>query len=534
MRAIERLYHSCNGAAQSALDRSSRLPDRHDRVIVPKMNRFWQAMNRAFLSLLAAALVLDPLAAASRPNKARVELKAQLSAHITELSSDAYEGREPGTEGETKTLRYLGKQWFDIGLVSGTNDPAHPWFAPVTIIAREPELSRAVFVYKGRRVIVPAGEGLVLTSGKRGLVENAPMLFVGAGAAIPPRADLAGRVVLLLDGGQNNSDRQNALLQGGASAVVTVLDGERSLENVTASRSRKGYALAGDKLGGDIEAFLTPVALNSALAGTGLTLIKLQDQAAAPSFAPRTIDLTVSLEATTRETRIKTHNLIGKLPGKRPELGAVLLLAHWDHFGRCAAPPAEDQICNGAVDNASGLAVLTEVARRLAKGPQPDRDIYFLATTAEEIGFLGAEAFAEDPPLPLGQIVAAFNIDTVALAAEGRPFAVVGKGMTPLDPYIAAAAKANKRKLADGNAANAYVQRQDGWALMKHDVPAVMISSSWSDIAVVERFMDGDYHRPGDQLSRGIELGGAADDVDFLVILARWFGDARRVPFAAR
>ena len=498
------------------------------------MNRFWQAMNRVFLPLIAAALVLDPVAAASRPNKARIELKAQLSAHITELSSDAYEGREPGTEGETKTLRYLGKQWFDIGLVSGTNDPAHPWFAPVTIIAREPDISRAVFTRKGKRLMVSSDAMLVLTSGKRALVENAPLLFVGKGDALPPRAELAGRTALLLDGGIDNSERQNALLQGGASAVITVLDGDRSLEAVTARRSRKGYALAADKVGGDIEAFITPAVINAALAGTGLDLAKLQAQAAAPGFAARALDLTVSLEATTRETRIKTHNLIGKLPGKRPELGAVLLLAHWDHFGRCAEPPAEDQICNGAVDNASGLAVLTEVARRLVKGPQPDRDIYFLATTAEEIGFLGAEAFAEDPPLPLGQIVAAFNIDTVALAGEGRPFAVVGKGMTALDPHIAAAAKANKRKLADGTAANAYVRRQDGWALMKHDVPAVMISSSWSDLGLVERFMEGDYHRPGDQLSRGIELGGAADDVDFLVILTRWFGDAKKVPFAAR
>lgn len=498
------------------------------------MNRFWQAMNRALLSLLAAVLVLDPLAAASRPNKARLELLDQLNAHVTELSSDAYEGREPGTEGETKTLRYLGKQWFDIGLVSGTNDPAHPWFAPVTIIAREPQLSRAVFTYKGRRLIVPGPDVLVLTSGKRGLVENAPLLFVGTAAVIPPRAELAGRVVLLLDGGIVSSDRQNALLLGGASAVVTVLDGERSLENVAASRRRKGYALASDKLGGDIEAFLSSAALKGVLAGTGLDLAKLQAQAAASSFIPRALDLTVSLEATMQETRIKTHNLIAKLPGKRPELGAVLMLAHWDHFGRCAAPPAEDQICNGAVDNASGVAVLTEVARRLAKGSQPDRDIYFLATTAEEIGFLGVEAFAEDPPLPLGQIISAFNIDTVALAGEGRPFAVVGTGMTPLDPQIAAAAKANKRKLADGSAANAYVKRQDGWALMKHDVPAVMVSSSWADIGLVERFMEGDYHRPGDQLSRGIELGGAADDVDFMVILARWFGDARKVPFVAR
>lgn len=495
------------------------------------MKRFWRATNRAIALLLAATLALHPLAAA-KPNKARVELEAQLRAHVTELSGDAYQGREPGTDGEAKTLRYIGKQWFDIGLQSGTNDPAHQWFAPVSLVARDPDASRAYFSRKGKRLYLPAGSVLVLTSGKRGLVENAPVLFVGKGDLTPPRAELAGRVALLLDGGQDNSDRQNALIKDGAAGVITVLDGDRLLENVTSRRMRTGYALASDKLGGDLEAFITPDALNGVLVGAGLNLAKLQAEAAESGFAARPLDLAVSLEATTRETRIKTHNVIGKLPGKRPELGAVLLLAHWDHFGTCAEPPAEDLICNGAVDNASGIAVLTEVARRLAKGPQLDRDVYFLATTAEEIGFLGVEAFADNPPLPLGNIVAAFNIDTVALAPAGRPFAVVGKGMTPLDPHIAAVAKAEKRKLADGEAANAYVRRQDGWALMKHDVPAVMISSSWSDIAMIEKFMDSDYHRPGDQLSRGIELGGAADDAEFLTALARWFADPKKVPFA--
>lgn len=491
-------------------------------------------MRRALLPVVAAALALDPLAAASRAEKARAELQAQLLAHITELASDAYDGREPGTDGEAKTLRYLGKQWFEIGLVSGTNDPSHAWFAPVTLVAREPAASRAAFSRKGRRVFVPETAYTVYTSGRRGLVENAPVLFVGKGEAAPPRAELAGRVALLLDGGTDNSERQNALLQAGASGVITVLDGDRNLENVSSHRNRRGYALATDKLGGDLDAFITPAGLNGALAGTGLDLAKLQAQAGTSGFAPRPIDLAVSLEATTRETRINTHNLIGKIPGRRPELGAILLLAHWDGFGQCAEPPAEDLICNGAVDNASGVAVLTEVARRLADGPPLDRDVYFLATTGEEFGLLGAEAFAEDPPLPLGQIVAAFNIDTVALAKAGQPFAVVGQGMTPLDPQIAGAAKASKRKLADGDRPNAYVRRQDGWALMKHDVPAVMISSSWSDIDAVERFMETDYHRPGDQLSRGIELGGAADDVDFLVFLTRWFGDPKRVPFGMK
>jgi Peptidase family M28 len=498
------------------------------------MSRARSAMSRFLTLLLAALVALTPAMAAPRRDKAHEELKAQLLAHVTELSSDAYDGREPGTEGEAKTLRYLGKLWFDIGLQSGTNDPGHAWFAPVTIIAREPDTSRAAFTRKGRRLFTPPEGVLVLTSGKRGLVENAPVLFVGTGASPPARADLAGRVALLLDGGIDTSARQNALLAAGASAVLTVLDGERSLENVAARRGRLAYALAGDAIGGDLEAFITAEALGGALTGSGQTLAGLQAAAAAPDFVAKPLDLAVTLEATTRETRINTHNLIGKLPGRRPELGAVLVLAHWDHFGRCVAPPAEDQICNGAIDNASGLAVLTEAARRLAKGPPLDRDVYFLATTAEELGLLGAHAFAENPPLPLNSIVAAFNIDSVALLPSGRPFAIVGKGMTRLDPHIAQASKAAKKKLVEGEAANAYVQRQDGWALLKHDVPAVMVSSSWSDIAVVERFMEGDYHRASDQLTgKGIELGGAADDVVFLTALVRWFGDPKKVPVAA-
>ncbi len=495
------------------------------------MRRFGQALIRMAAPLLAATLAIQPLAAA-KPTKARIELETQLRAHITELASDEYDGREPGTEGEARTLRYIGHQWFEIGLQSGTNDPAHPWFAPVNIVAREPDTSRAFFSRKGRRLYAPTGSVLALTSGKRGLVENAPVVFVGSGAVIPPRADLAGRVALLLDGGVDDSERQNALLKAGASAVLTVLDGERDLAKVSCHRKRVGYALASDTLGGDLEAFITVPALNGVLVGAGLDTAQLQAAAKAPDFAAQILDLAVSLEATTRETRIKTHNVIGKLPGRRPELGAVMFLAHWDHFGECAEPPAEDLVCNGAVDNASGIAVLTEIARRLAKAPDMDRDVYFMATTAEEIGFLGVEAFADNPPLPLGNIVAAFNIDTVALAPKGQPFAVVGKGLTPLDPHIAAVARAEKRKLAEGDAANAYVRRQDGWALIKHDVPAVMLSSSWSDIALVEKFMESDYHRPGDQISRGLELGGAADDVEFLTALGRWFADPRKVPFA--
>ncbi len=490
------------------------------------MKRFRGAMNRLAAATLAAVVLCAP-ASAQRRDKA---LEAALLAHVTELASDAYDGREPGTEGEAKTLRYLGQQWFDIGLESGTNDPRNAWFAPVKLVAREPASSRAVFARKGRPQFVPPGSTEVFTSGKRTLLNSAPVLFVGRGQGEMGRAELAGRVALLLDGGSDTSERQNALLKAGAAGVLTVLDGERTLDQVRARRGRSGYALAAEELGGDLEAFITAEGIERALAGTPITLAALRTMADATDFAPKALDLTVTLEATTRETRINTHNAIGRLPGRRPESGAVLLLAHWDHFGECAAPPAEDLICNGAIDNASGLAALTEIARRLAKGPAMDRDVYFLATTAEEIGLLGAEAFAEDPPLPLGQIVAAFNLDSFALAPRGAPLGIVGRGLTPLDAGILAVAKTQKRKVVEGESANVYIRRQDGWALMQHDVPTVMVSSSWSDLARVERFFDTDYHRPGDQVKPGLDLSGTAEDVAFHVALVRHFADPKKVP----
>lgn len=492
------------------------------------------AMKRCMGPLLAAVLLaLPPAGPADAAPRRDAVLEGQLLNHIKVLASDEFEGRRPGTEGEAKTLRYIGREFFDIGLVSGTNDPGNPWFAPVVLVGREPAVSTALFSRRGRPIATPGNQALVFTSGKRSLVRDAPVLFVGKGDAKSiSRMDLAGRIALLLDDEDGTGERQDALIDAGAAAVLTVLDANRTMESVAARRQRSGYALASDKLGGDLEGFITRE-LAVRLVGGGPALAALEQAAGRPDFTPRLLDFTASLEATTAESTIRTHNVIGKLPGRRPEAGAVLFLAHWDHFGLCAEPPAEHLICNGAVDNASGVAALIETARRLSRGPQLDRDVYFLSTTAEELGLLGATAFAENPPLPLKQIVAAFNIDSIALAPAGTPLGIVGKGKTGLDGIIAEVARREKRGLSNSDAGNAYVRRQDGWALLQHDIPAVMVTSAYGDIARIEQFFDGDYHRPGDRVKPGLELGGAAQDVAFYVALGRWFGDARRVPAPA-
>jgi hypothetical protein len=486
----------------------------------------WAELRRAAVLTVAIAIALTPFQPAHAARDRALE--ERLREHIMVLASDDFAGRQPGTEGEAKTLRYLGKQWFDIGLQSGTNQPGNDWFAPVTLVAREPALSRALFNTAGRQVTLSDREALVFTSGKRALVRNAPLLFVGNGENLEfTRNELAGRVAVLLDAGREGTTRQDRLLEQGAAAVLTVLDASRTLGQVAARRKRSGYALASNTLGGDLDGYVTDAAMERLLAGTRQSMRGLEAAAARKGFVPVPLNLSVSLEASTRESTIHTYNLIGKLPGRNPQAGAVLLVAHWDHFGICAEPPAEDIVCNGAIDNASGLAALTEIARRLARGPRSERDIYFLATTAEELGLLGAQAFADAPPIPLSRFVAAFNLDTVAIAPHGTAVAIVGEGMTGLDAGIARVVKRERRRLIPGKDANEYVHRQDGWALLQRDVPAVMVSSAYGEIDRVRRFFDTLYHRPGDNPDPEIELGGAAEDVKLHVALARWFADPK-------
>ena len=213
-------------------------------------------------------------------------------------------------------------------------------------------------------------------------------------------------------------------------------------------------------------------------------------------------------------------NIVGRLPGRAPDGRAVLVMAHYDHLGICMPEGAPDRICNGAVDNASGTAALIAIAERVA-AMRLDRDVWFVATSAEEWGLLGAKAFADRPPLALGSIVAGFNLDTIAIAPKGAPVAMVAAKGTALEPLVRAAAQTMGRAWDGDDEAASFLQRQDGWALAQRGVPMIMAGGSFSDPKLFEAFIKSTYHGPADELRPDTPLGGAVDDANLHVELVR-------------
>lgn len=214
-----------------------------------------------------------------------------------------------------------------------------------------------------------------------------------------------------------------------------------------------------------------------------------------------------------------SRNVVGVVRGRRTDGKAVLVMAHWDHLGICREA-GDDRICNGAVDNASGVAAVLAVAKRVAR-MNLDRDVWFVLTGAEEWGLLGAEAFASSPPLPLGSIVAAFNLDTIAVAPTGMPVALVGAPGHGLDLLVRQSSAALGRTFDGDDEAGGFLKRQDGWALARMGVPAVMAGGSFSDVKRLEAFLASTYHSVDDELTEATDLGGAVDDSNLHVEMVR-------------
>lgn len=487
-------------------------------------------MQFRFLALAALFLPSAVLAAPVTPD--------DLLRHIRVLASDEYEGREPGTEGERKTIAYISGQLESIGLEPAGKDGG--WYQPVPLVARKPTGQTTRWAGKGTPVSI-GGEDLVLVGrSSAAKVEGAPVVFAGHGAVLPQHgidqlagAPIEGAVVLIQFEAPNIADfppfndRVKAVAARGAAAVIGIISDDRRWRAFREVYGEERARLESDPLAA-IQGIMSQPAVSRLVAASGTTLETLLNGEPGPAFKAVPLALKADLEVQTAVRPFVSNNVVGRLKGKGGTGESVLFLGHWDHLGICRPENAPDRICNGAVDNASGIAVLIEVARGLAKGKRPKRDMLFLATTNEEGGLLGAEHFAADPPVPLASIVAAFNFDTVAISPRGRPVAVLGRGLAALDSLIADSVREAGRRLDEDHEADSFVTRQDGWELRARGVPSVMVGGSFSNMQELGAFLSGPYHQPSDDLQRPIELGGAAEDADLLIRIGRKAADPSR------
>jgi hypothetical protein len=348
-------------------------------------------------------------------------------------------------------------------------------------------------------------------------------------------ADVKGKLAFLLADDAEflpsemkaSRNRRLALVDAGAAGVVSISGEQFDFPLYRrAILSRPINWAARDKRA-DVEGVVSPQYMVALVTAAGGDWDKLRAAARSTDYAGQSLGLTVDLNVSSDVERIRSNNIIGRFAGRKPDSGAVVFMGHWDHFGVCRPESEEDRICNGAVDNASGMAVLTEVAKRLGKA-KFDRDIYFVGTTAEEYGLIGARAFAADPAVALDKIKVVLNVDTVAIAPKGAKVAIIGRGKTDLDAEVEAIARKLKRKIEPSADANAFLQRQDGWALTEKNVPALMVGGSFADLGKLEAFLKTDYHGPKDEVIDTLQLGGAAEDADLHVELGRYFADTRK------
>ncbi len=460
---------------------------------------------------------------------------ADLRRHIDQLASDAFLGRAPATEGERLTINYISAQMSARGVEPAGENGG--WFQPVGLVERVPGTSRTSWTGAGRPVPIAAEELILLGREANETIANAPVIFAGHGARLPDRgidqlagANFQGAVALILlqgpqiPGFPSLAERMRTLSEAGAVAVIAIVDQSVPFPVVARTFSR-GTTRLDQTVVPRVTGAMPLAAAQRLIAAAGGNLERLLNDQPGSSFRSVALNATASLEVTTTVQRYTSNNVIGRVRGSGATGQSLLYLAHWDHFGTCRPEGEADRICNGAVDNASGVAALIEIAGRLARQPRPPRDILFLATTAEETGLLGAEYFAAHPIVPAASIVAAVNLDTIAVHPAGEPVAVLGRGVPALDRVIDETVREMGRRLDGDDEANAFVQRQDGWKLTQAGIPSVMVGGSFSNMALLQAFLSGNYHQPVDQPGPTLQLDGAAEDTTLMVAIGRRLAD---------
>ncbi|GMN03397.1 M28 family metallopeptidase [Erythrobacter sp. MTPC3] len=481
-----------------------------------------------------------------------------------ELSSDEFEGRMPGTIGEEKTVALLTERFEAAGLQPGNSGS---WvqevplveitgsnFAPLTITNGETDL---VYDFGSEWV------GVTYREDAQTQLANSELVFVGYGINAPERdwndyegIDVEGKTVVIL---VNDPDYETPGLEGpfngkamtfygrwtykyeeaarqGAAAALIVHDTAPASYgwNVVESSwsGPQAYAARGDNAPPmtSINGWIQKEVAAEILSSRGFDLAELSAQAKTQDFEAVELGITASTSFQNDIRTFTSQNVIGILPGSEAPEEYVLHTAHWDHLGRCKAAPDGDDICNGAVDNATGTAALVALAEAHAKAGAASRSLVFLAVTAEESGLLGAYYYASNPVFPLDQTVGGINMDAFQVAGPAKDVTVVGPGKSQLDAFMNAALEADGRVATPNPKPEAgYYYRSDHFAFAKQGVPMLYIDGGEDLIdggtkagaAVAAEYTENRYHGPKDEFNEDWDWSGVMADLQLYYRIGR-------------
>ena len=485
--------------------------------------------------------------------------------HIRVLASDEFEGRLPGTRGEDLTVDYLIKQFREMGLEPGA--PGGSWTQAVPLVGYRGEPS-AELAAAGRRIALKYLEDYVAVAPRLEpvtAVENSEIVFVGYGAVAPEYdwddfkgVDVRGKTLLMLINDPAVPDpvdparlderlfkgramtyygrwtyKYEIAAQKGAAAAIIVHETEPAgypWGVVQNSWGGENFAIAGQQ--GErvaVQSWLTREKTKELLAAAGMDFEALKRAAARKDFRPVRLPARATFRIRNTLREVASRNVIARLEGAQKPEECVLYTAHWDHLGRDRSLEG-DQIFNGAVDNASGVAILLEIARAFTRlKPRPPRTVLFAALTAEEQGLLGAKYLAEHPVCPLEKTLANINIDGMNPWGRTRDFVVVGLGNTTLDELAEELARRQGRVLrADAEPEKGFFYRADHFEFAKQGVPAFYSHAGTEFLDKPpgygeqkrKEFIERDYHKPSDEIKADWDLAGAVEDARLLM----WLG----------
>lgn len=469
-------------------------------------------------------------------------IKNALRAHIEFLADDLLKGRATGSVEYEIAAKYVASHFKQFGLKPGGNN--NSWFQSVPIIKSTLIESEAQFILHSANSSTEFSYPQQFLSGASAISVKdevtAELVFIGYGIVSKELdhddyagLDVKGKIVVILAGNpatlpseeaahlSSGAEKARHAAEHGAVAMITlhtpqrneVLSYERILSHTGSASFRwknKEGGVFGNHIGLKGSAYLpieTGIKIFDA-AGYNLNKIfaLLENDVVPAGFA---MDMTVTLKRKSSQEQIRSSNIIGILEGSDPTLKNeyVVYSGHLDHLG--IGGDGEDNINNGALDNASGIAIMLETARRFSQGERPKRSIMFIAVTGEEKGLLGSNYFAHYPTVPVSSMVAVINLDMPVILYPFADVIAFGAQHSTLAGFVKAAAAKHKVKLSpDPMPEQAVFVRSDHYSFVKQGVPSIFLVTGFESKNPEingNEFFSKHYHQPSDDISLPID-----------------------------